>query len=45
MANMLPGRYTAQIDEPFVVCLIGMRVNKLTHLPQTKGDFSVSGDY
>jgi hypothetical protein len=33
MANVVPGRDTAQIDEPFVAFLIGMRVNKLTHLP------------
>ncbi len=25
----IPGRYSAQIDEPFVVFLIGMRVNRL----------------
>src|SRR6266487_7056231 len=29
MAKVMPGRYTAQIDEPFVVFLIGMRINKL----------------
>lgn len=29
MAKVQPGRYTAQTDEPFVVFLIGMRVNKL----------------
>ena len=28
MAKVIPGRYTAQIDEPFVVFLIGMRINK-----------------
>ncbi|NKB18410.1 MAG: DUF4188 domain-containing protein [Pseudanabaena sp. CRU_2_10] len=28
MSNVFPGRFTAQIDEPFVVFLIGMRVNK-----------------
>jgi hypothetical protein len=29
MANkVIPGRFTAQIDEPFVVFIIGMRVNK-----------------
>ena len=27
MAGVIPGRFTAQIDEPFVVFLIGMRVN------------------
>lgn len=27
MAQIFPGRYTAQTDEPFVVFLIGMRVN------------------
>lgn len=34
MANVVPGHNTAQIDELFVAFLIGMRVNKLTHLPQ-----------
>jgi hypothetical protein len=29
MAKVIPGRFTAQTDEPFVVFLIGMRVNKL----------------
>ncbi len=29
MASIFPGRYTAQIEEPFVVFLIGMRVNRL----------------
>lgn len=29
MSQVFPGRYTAQIDGPFVVFLIGMRVNKL----------------
>jgi len=29
MAVIFPGRYTAQSDEPFVVFLIGMRVNRL----------------
>ncbi len=28
MARIFPGRYTAQIDDPFVVFLIGMRINK-----------------
>jgi hypothetical protein len=28
MASIFPGRYTAQSDEPFVVFLIGFRVNK-----------------
>lgn len=28
MAKVMPGRYTAQIDEPFVVFLIGMRINE-----------------
>jgi len=32
MATIFPGRYTAQIDEPFVVFLIGMRVNRLLAL-------------
>jgi hypothetical protein len=29
MTQVMPGRYTAQADEPFVVFLIGMRINKL----------------
>jgi Domain of unknown function (DUF4188) len=29
MSAIFPGRYTAQIDGPFVVFIIGMRVNKL----------------
>ena len=28
MAKVMPGPYTAQIDEPFGVFLIGMRINK-----------------
>ena len=29
MAAAIPGRFTAQADEPFVVFLIGMRFNRL----------------
>jgi hypothetical protein len=29
MTSILAGRFTAQTDEPFVVFLIGMRINKL----------------
>jgi hypothetical protein len=29
MASIFPGRYTAQTDAPFVVFLIGMRINRL----------------
>ncbi len=29
MATVFPGRFTAESDEPFVVFLIGMRINKL----------------
>lgn len=29
MTQVLPGRYSAQIDGPFVVFLIGMRINRL----------------
>ncbi|MFZ0746295.1 MAG: DUF4188 domain-containing protein [Terracidiphilus sp.] len=29
MASIFPGRYTATSDEPFVVFLIGMRINRL----------------
>jgi len=28
MSNVIPGRYTAQIEGPFVVFMIGMRVNR-----------------
>jgi hypothetical protein len=28
MADVIPGRFTAQTDEPFVVFLIGMRINR-----------------
>lgn len=28
MAKVIPGRFTAQTDEPFVVFIIGMRVNR-----------------
>jgi hypothetical protein len=34
MMTVMPGRYTAQIDEPFVVFLIGMRINKLRAVRQ-----------
>lgn len=29
MSRVVPGRFTAQTDEPFVVFIIGMRINKL----------------
>ena len=29
MAKVIPGRFTAQTDEPFVVFIIGFRVNKI----------------
>lgn len=29
MSKVFPGRYTAEIDKPFIVFLIGMRVNRL----------------
>lgn len=32
MAEVFPGRYTAQSDGPFVVFLIGMRVNRILAL-------------
>ena len=32
MANVFAGRYTAQIEGPFVVFLIGMRINRLLAL-------------
>ncbi|MBE9192259.1 DUF4188 domain-containing protein [Gloeocapsopsis crepidinum LEGE 06123] len=28
MVQIMPGRFTAQVDEPFVVFLIGMRINQ-----------------
>ena len=28
MSSVFPGRYTAHTDEPFVVFLIGMRINR-----------------
>lgn len=34
MAQVIPGRYTAQTDEPFVMFLIGMRINKLLAVRQ-----------
>jgi hypothetical protein len=30
MAKVMPGRFTAQTDEPFVVFIIGMRVNRFS---------------
>ncbi len=32
MAPVIPGRFTAHIDEPFVVFLIGMRINRFLAL-------------
>ncbi|GAA3400347.1 DUF4188 domain-containing protein [Paenibacillus hodogayensis] len=29
MSKVMPGRYTAQLDGPFVVFVIGMRINRL----------------
>jgi hypothetical protein len=29
MSQVFPGRYTAESDEPFVVFLIGMRINRI----------------
>lgn len=34
MARVIPGRYTARIEEPFVVFAIGMRVNRARALKQ-----------
>ena len=34
MVAIVPGRMTAQMDKPFVVFLIGMRVNKLSAIGQ-----------
>lgn len=33
MPQIFPGRYTAQSKEPFVVFLIGMRINRLLAVP------------
>ncbi len=33
MATVFPGRYTAQSEEPFVIFLIGMRINRLLAVP------------
>ena len=33
MPPIFPGRYTAQTSEPFVVVLIGMRINRLLAVP------------
>lgn len=30
MAQVIPGRYSAQFDGPFVVFIIGMRINRFT---------------
>lgn len=35
MTKVFSGRYTAQIDEPFVVFLIGMRINRCFTLGPT----------
>jgi hypothetical protein len=32
MATIIPGRFTAHMDEPFVVFLIGMRINRFWQL-------------
>jgi hypothetical protein len=32
MSKVIPGRFTAQTDQPFVVFLIGMRINQLLAL-------------
>ncbi|MEO8391979.1 MAG: DUF4188 domain-containing protein, partial [Chloroflexota bacterium] len=32
MSTVVAGRYTAQIEQPFVVFLIGMRVNRFRSL-------------
>jgi hypothetical protein len=34
MNKINPGRYTAKTDQPFVVFLIGMRINKLWAIPK-----------
>jgi hypothetical protein len=34
MSEIFPGRYTAKTDQPFVVFLIGMRINKLWAIHQ-----------
>lgn len=34
MAKVIPGRFTAHTDEPFVVFIIGMRVNRILRFNQ-----------
>jgi len=32
MSTLFPGRFTAQVEGPFVVFIVGMRVNRLLAL-------------
>jgi len=34
MGTVLPGRFTAQLDKPIVLFLIGMRINRLRTVPR-----------
>lgn len=43
MASVIPGRFTAQRDEPFVVFLIGMRVNRLLAVSKWLPTFMAMG--
>jgi len=36
MATIFNGRYTAKIEQPFVVFLIGMRINKLWRINKNR---------
>ncbi|WP_236077758.1 DUF4188 domain-containing protein [Rhodococcus sp. P1Y] len=40
MSAVQPGRYTAQMDEDFVVFIIGMRINKLRKVHKWFGPFA-----
>jgi hypothetical protein len=43
MAGVIKGRYTARIDEPFAVFIIGMRINKLFALRKWLPTFLAMG--
>lgn len=43
MARIFPGRYTAETDQPFVVFLIGMRINALWAVHQWVPTFIAMG--
>ncbi len=41
MAQVIHGRFTADMDEPFVVFLIGMRINRLRAVRKWVGTFMI----